>query len=46
MLPQSAGTEFEPRSVHDNLWVPLCGFMRFHVPEHQNQNNKNVYIAL
>ena len=39
-LPQSGGREFDPRRVHDNLSVPLWVYMRFPVPEHQNQTNK------
>ena len=35
--------EFNPRRVHDNLSVPLWVYMRFPVPEHQNQTNKYVY---
>ena len=35
--------EFDPRRVHDNLSVPLWVYMRFPVPEHQNQTNKYVY---
>ena len=42
-LPQSGGREFDPRRVHDNLSVPLWVYMRFPVPEHQNQTNKYVY---
>ena len=42
-LPQSGGREFDPRRVHDNLSVPLWVYMRFSVPEHQNQTNKYVY---
>ena len=41
-LPQSGGREFDPRRVHDNLSVPLWVYMRFPVPEHQNQTNKYV----
>ena len=36
-LPQSGGCEFDPRRGHDNLSVPLWVYMRFPVPEHQNQ---------
>ena len=42
-LPQSGGCEFDPRRVHDNLLVPLWVYMRFPVPEHQNQT-KQIYI--
>ena len=35
-LPQSVGSEFDPRRVHDNLSVPLWVNMLFPVPEHQN----------
>ena len=35
--------EFDPRRVHDNLSVPLWVYMRFPVPEHQNQT-KQIYI--
>ena len=43
VLSQSGGSELDPRSVHDNLSVPLCVCMRFPVPEHQNYTNKYVY---
>ena len=36
VLPPSEGAEFDPRSAHDNLPVPLWVYMRFSVPEHQN----------
>ena len=39
-LPQSGGREFDPRRVHDNLSVPLWVYMRFPVPEHQNQTTQ------
>ena len=39
-LPQSGGREFYPRRVHDNLSVPLWVYMRFPVPEHQNQTKQ------
>ena len=42
-LPQSGGREFNPRRVHFNLSVPLWVYMRFPVPEHQNQTNKYVW---
>ena len=37
---QSGGREFDPRRVHDDLSVPLWVYMRFPVPEYQNQTNK------
>ena len=36
MVPQSGGSEFDSRWVHDDLSVPLWDCMRFPVPEHQN----------
>ena len=42
MLPQPGGCEFNPRLVHEKLSLPLCVYIRFLVPEHQNQTNKNV----
>ena len=39
-LPRSGGREFDPRRVHDNLSVPLWVYMRFPVPEHQNQTKQ------
>ena len=42
-LPQCGGREFDPRRVHDNLSVPLWVYMRFPVPEHQNQTNNYAY---
>ena len=42
-LPQPEGREFDPRRVHDNLSVPLWVYLRFPVPEHQNQT-KQIYV--
>ena len=42
-LPQSGGREFNPHRVHNNLSVPLWVYMRFPVPEHENQT-KQIYI--
>ena len=42
-LPQFGGRVLDPRRVHDNLSVPLWVYMRFPVPEHQNQT-KQIYI--
>ena len=35
-LPKSGGREFNPRRVHDVLWVPLWVYMLFPVSKHQN----------
>ena len=46
VLPQSGGSEFDPRRVHDNLSVPLWVYMHFPVPEHQNWTNKYMYMCV
>ena len=38
LLPQSGGTEFDPRSVQDHVSVPLWVYMRFSVPEIKSIN--------
>ena len=42
VLPQSGGTEFDPRWVPNNLSVPLRVYVCFPMPEHQNQTHKYV----
>ena len=33
------------RRVHDNISIPLWVYIRFAMPEHLNETNKNMYIA-
>ena len=50
VLPQSGGSEIDPRWAHDILSVPLWVYMRFPVPEHYNcdqliHRNSSSYFA-
>ena len=44
VVPQPGGSEFDPHWVHGNLSIPLWVYMRFCMPELQNEIYIYIYI--